>query len=166
MAYVALGSNLGDRRAHLAAALDAIASLPGVASVQPSGFYETEPVGPQNQGAFLNAAARLQTTLSPKILLGELLTIEHRLGRPPREQRETWGPREIDLDLLLWDNAVIDLPGLTLPHPRLAERWFVLRPLLDVAAGVVHPTLNRTIRELLDAVTPPPLSPKPVGGER
>lgn len=153
-AFVALGSNLGDRKAHLRAALAAIANLPGVAEVQPSEFYETAPVGPQDQGPFLNAAARVKTTLAPEVLLRELLALENRLGRPPRDERQHWGPREIDLDLLLFDDRVLNLPGVTVPHPRMHERWFVLRPLCDIAPDVVHPILKQTVRDLLDAVAP------------
>lgn len=154
-AYVALGSNLGDRRAHLDAALQAIAELPGVAAVTPSPYYETAPVGPQDQGPFLNAAARVETTLSPVALLEALLGLERRLGRPPREERRHWGPREIDLDLLLYGSAILDEPGLTLPHPRLHERWFVLRPLCDVGPDEIHPVLQRTMRSLLAELDAP-----------
>ncbi len=151
-AYVALGSNLGDRRRHLDAAVGAVRRLDGVDAVRVSGVYETEPVGPAGQGPFLNAAAEVQTTLSARELLGGLLAIEARLGRPPRAEREHWGPREIDLDLLLYGEAVIDEPGLTVPHPRLAERGFVLLPLCDLASGLVHPVSGRTVREMLDAL--------------
>lgn len=148
-AYVALGSNLGDRRAHLENALAAIADLSGVLDVVPSDFYETAPVGPQDQGMYLNAAARIETTLTPQQFLEQLLSIERRLGRPPREARQHWGPREIDLDLLLHGDSVLDLPGLTLPHPRLHERSFVLLPMCDVAADVTHPVRRQTMRKLL-----------------
>ncbi|MBB6428517.1 2-amino-4-hydroxy-6-hydroxymethyldihydropteridine diphosphokinase [Algisphaera agarilytica] len=151
-AYIALGSNLGDRRAHLDAALAAIGELPGVGEVTPSTYYETAPVGPQDQGMFLNAAARVATASTPEAFLEQLLTLERRLGRPPREERRHWGPREIDLDLLLHGNTVLDLPGLTLPHPRLHERAFVLRPLCDIAAEVPHPLFRQTMRELLAEV--------------
>ncbi len=152
VAFIALGSNVGDRAQHLQNALAAVADLPGVLAVVPSEFYETDPVGPQDQGKFLNAAARVETTLPPEVLLERLLVVERTLGRPPREERQHWGPREIDLDLLLHGDTVLDLPGLTLPHPRLHERWFVLRPMCDVAADVAHPLFRRTMRELLDEV--------------
>lgn len=148
-AYLALGSNVGDRDEHLRRALAAVAALPGISSVVPSAFYETAPVGPQDQGPFLNAAARIDTTLAPEPLLEQLLGLERKLGRPPREARQHWGPREIDLDLLLHGDTVLDLPGLTLPHPRLHERWFVLRPMCDVGPDVPHPLFRQTMRQLL-----------------
>lgn len=159
-AGIALGSNLGDRAQHLRRALAAVATLPGVESVTPSRFIETSPApgSPQDQGDFLNAAALLTTTLPPEILLKELLAIEAQLGRPAREDRQHWGPREIDLDLLFHGQAVLDRPGLTLPHPRLHERAFVLDPLDDVAPDWVHPVLGKTVAalraELETAVTP------------
>jgi 2-amino-4-hydroxy-6-hydroxymethyldihydropteridine diphosphokinase len=147
-AYIALGSNLGDRQAHLRRALGAVALLPGVELVTVSRFIETEPVGPQDQGLFLNAAAKLETSLEPGVLLSALLDIERRLGRPAREDRRHWGPREIDLDLLLYGDRVLDQPGLTVPHPHLHERAFVLEPLCEVASDVTHPVLNLTVGAL------------------
>lgn len=143
-----MGSNLGDRAEHLRRALAAMAILPGVESVTPSRFVETAPVGPQDQGDFLNAAALLTTTLPPDILLDELLRLERALGRPPREERRHWGPREIDLDLLFHGQTVLDQTGLTLPHPRLHERAFVLGPLADVAPGWIHPVLGKSVTEM------------------
>ena len=148
-AYIALGANLGDRRRHLDAAVVAVRAMAGVDAVRVSGIYETDPVGPADQGRFLNAAAEVTTSRSARALLDGLLAIEARLGRPPRAEREHWGPREIDLDLLLYGEAVIDEPGLTVPHPRLAERGFVLLPLCDLAPGLVHPVSGRTMRDLL-----------------
>ena len=154
-AYLALGSNLGDRRRHLDAAVSAVVALPGVAGLRLSRVRETAPVGPQDQGAFLNAAAEIQTTLSPTALLAALLAIEARLGRPARADRRHWGPREIDLDLLLHGEQILDGEGLTLPHPRLHERRFVLDPLGDLAAGLVVPGLNQTVAGLLATLPTP-----------
>ena len=141
-AYLGLGSNLGDRRRHLDAAVGAVAALPGVAGLRLSRVRETAPVGPQDQGAFLNAVAEVRTTASPVVLLAALLAIEARLGRPVRAQRRHWGPREIDLDLLMLGGQTVDTDGLTLPHPRLHERRFVLEPLHDLAPNAVVPGLG------------------------
>lgn len=143
-AYIALGSNLGDRAATLHAALERLGALGTVEAVSP--FLETDPVGYTEQPRFLNAAARLRTTLSPEDVLRGLLGIEAALGRV-RTLR--WGPRTIDLDLLLYDDMVLHDPGLSLPHPRLHERRFVLEPLAAIAPDAVHPLLHRAVRELL-----------------
>jgi len=152
-ACVALGSNMGDRPRHLRDAVDAIAALPGVADLRQGGVYETEPVGgPPGQDFYLNSAVRFTTTLPPETLLAKLLEIERAAGRPHRDERQPNGPRPLDLDLLLYDDRVIDRPGLTLPHPRMHGREFVLAPLADVAPQMTHPVLGRTIRELLFAL--------------
>ena len=136
-AYVGVGANLGDREATIRAAL---AALPGVVAV--SELRETAPVGVVDQPPFLNGAAALETKLSPRELLDALLEVERRLGR---ERRERWGPRTIDLDLLLHGDDVVDEPGLTVPHPRLHERRFALEPLLDLDPDLVVPGRGRVI---------------------
>lgn len=155
-AYLALGSNLGDRRRHLDAAVGAVAALPGVSGLRLSRVRETAPVGPQDQGAFLNAVAEIRTTLGPADLLAALLAVEARLGRPARDQRRHWGPREIDLDLLMLGGQRVDADGLTLPHPRLHERRFVLEPLHDLAPDAVVSGTGRTVAELLANLPAPP----------
>jgi 2-amino-4-hydroxy-6-hydroxymethyldihydropteridine diphosphokinase len=146
-ASIALGSNLGDRRAFLDRAVRALRSQAGVHSVHLSPVYETAPVGgPPGQGPYLNAAAEVATDLGPADLLRTLLEIERQLGR---ERREKDGPRTIDLDILLYNELVIDDAGLIVPHPRLHERLFVLKPLADLAPGLVHPVLKKTIAQLL-----------------
>ncbi len=147
IAAIALGSNLGDRRDRIASGLRAIAALRGVSLIAASELFETAPVGPVAQEAFLNAAALIRTGLPPRDLLSELLGIEQAHGRD-RAAGERWGPRTLDLDLLLYGDLVIDEPGLTIPHPRLHERAFVLDPLVLLAPDLIVPTLGRTIREL------------------
>ncbi len=136
-AYVGLGSNLGDREALLRAALEQLAAEPGVELVSVSGFRETEPVGLLDQPRFLNAAAAVETALAPRALLERLLGIERRLGRERSGPR--FGPRTIDLDLLLYGQEQLDEPGLTVPHPRLHERAFVLEPLAELEPELVVP---------------------------
>jgi 2-amino-4-hydroxy-6-hydroxymethyldihydropteridine diphosphokinase len=146
-AYIALGSNLGDRRKNLDQALELLAQHSELRVARVSGFFETTPVGgPAGQGPYLNAAAEVNTDLSPRELLDVLLEVERSLGRV---RGEVNAPRTIDLDLLLYDDLVLAEPNLTVPHPRLAERWFVLAPLAEIAPRAVHPLARRTIAELL-----------------
>lgn len=152
-AYVALGSNLGDRAAHLRRALEALRATPDVERVERSRLYETAPVGPAPQGAFLNAAARVETGLSPRALLERLLAVERGEGRVRTGER--WGPRTLDLDLLLYGDAVVAEPGLEIPHPRLHERPFVLEPLVELAAELRHPTRGETLSALAARVRDP-----------
>lgn len=145
-AMIGLGSNLGDRRAFLEGAIAALAASPGVEVRRVSSFRETEPVGgPAGQGPFLNAVAVLETALDPFELLHLLREIEARAGRV---RTIRWGARTLDLDLLLFDDRIIETDELTVPHPRLAERRFVLEPLAEVAPDAVEPTRGRTVSEL------------------
>lgn len=137
LAYVGLGSNLGDREAALRGALELLAAEPGVELVAVSAFRETEPVGLVDQPPFLNAAAAVETELGPHALLQRLLAIERALGR--RRTGPRFGPRTIDLDLLLYGDLVLDGPRLTLPHPRLHERRFALEPLAELDPHLVVP---------------------------
>jgi 2-amino-4-hydroxy-6-hydroxymethyldihydropteridine diphosphokinase len=134
-AYIGVGSNLGDRETTIRAAIQA---LPGVAAV--SALRETDPVGPVEQPTFLNGAVAVETELSPRELLDLLLAVERDLGR---ERRERWGPRTIDLDLLLYGDRVVDEPGLSIPHPRLHERRFALEPLAELDPGLEIPGRGR-----------------------
>ena len=131
----------------IAAAVDALRSDEEVLEVEVSGLMETDPVGgPAGQDRYLNGAARVRTTRDAGSLLALMLAIEKRLGRL---RREHWGPRSMDLDLLLFDDAVIDEPGLTVPHPRMGERGFVLKPLAEIAGEVIHPVTKQSIRAML-----------------
>ncbi len=147
--YLALGTNLGDRLANLRAAL---AALPlAVQVLYRSEVYETPPWGIPDQPAFLNMAVKGETRLAPLDLLHHLKQLEKKLGRLPSVR---YGPRLIDIDILFYDDLIIDTPELTIPHPRLHERAFVLIPLADVAAELVHPVLHASIRDLLAGVDP------------
>jgi 2-amino-4-hydroxy-6-hydroxymethyldihydropteridine diphosphokinase len=151
-AYIGLGSNLGDRQEYLDRALQALQEHPGIVVTQVSSTHETAPVGgPPGQGPYLNAAAELQTDLGPAELLDVLLEVERQLGRV---RSERFGPRTIDLDLLLYGDLLHEDPRLTVPHPRMAERAFVLGPLCEIAPDVVHPIRRRTVRELLEQLAP------------
>lgn len=130
VAYVALGSNLGDREDHLRRALADLAERGDIRLLRCSSFHETEPVGgPPGQGRYLNAVAAIETTLAPRALLDRLLAVEQLHGRARGERN---GPRTLDLDLLLYGDEQIDEPGLTVPHPRMCDRDFVLLPLAEV----------------------------------
>jgi 2-amino-4-hydroxy-6-hydroxymethyldihydropteridine diphosphokinase len=135
-AFVGIGSNLGDRETHLRSAIDLLAAEDGIALVAVSRLRETEPVGPVEQGPFLNGAVQVTTELPPGQLLERLLAVEQRLGRV---RAERFGPRTIDLDLLLYGDEVVEEAGLTVPHPRLHERKFALEPLAELAPGLVVP---------------------------
>lgn len=147
--YVALGSNLGDRADNLRYARQLLGELPGTQLTGCSHVYETAPVGPIDQRPFLNAAVELNTSLAPIELLDHLQAIEDRCGRV---RKERWGPRTIDLDMLLYDDLQMNKDRLILPHPYMHERAFVLKPLADVAPELRLNRFGRTVQELLAAV--------------
>jgi 2-amino-4-hydroxy-6-hydroxymethyldihydropteridine diphosphokinase len=147
--YVSLGSNLGERQKHLDDAVAALAEIGTVMAV--SSYYETEPVDFPGQPWFLNRALALETELMPKQLLSAVQAIEHQLGRS-RKKNQPKGPRTIDIDILLFGNSHIDTPALTVPHPAMHRRRFVLEPLAEIAPEVRHPVFKHSIRELRDAL--------------
>ena len=145
--YLALGSNMGDRAAHLKMAVGNLA--PQMILKAKSPIYETPPWGYTNQDAFLNQVVKVETYLEALPLLKHLKRLEKALGRAPTVKN---GPRVIDIDILFFDDVAIDSPPLSVPHPRLHERAFVLVPLADIAPDFVHPVLRQTVKELMRAV--------------
>ena len=148
LVYLGLGSNLGDKAAHLRDAFVQLANLGTI--LKTSRVYETEPVGDTNQDWFLNCAVALETVLEPDKLLAAIKTIERRLGRT-RTRRN--GPRVIDIDILFYDDRVVNTSRLVIPHPRLQDRLFVLQPLMDLDPTFVHPVLTKTIQDLYQGRT-------------
>jgi 2-amino-4-hydroxy-6-hydroxymethyldihydropteridine diphosphokinase len=148
-AYVGLGANLGDREQNLRRAVELLAAEPGIELVAVSSFRETDPVGYLDQPRFLNGACTVETDLTASELLERLLAVERALGRE-RGTGPRWGPRAIDLDLLLYGEETVDEPGLTVPHPRLTERSFALEPLVELAPGLRLPD-GRAVRDVLRA---------------
>lgn len=151
-AYIGLGSNQGNRELNLLRAVAELGKVPDSRVSGLSPFYETSPVGVNQQPDFYNAVLRLSTRLAPHDLLHHLQRIEETVFHRTRTLR--WGPRTMDLDLLLYGDQVTESDELTIPHPALAERRFVLQPLHDLAPALVHPTLGRTVAELLQSLPP------------
>lgn len=149
-AYIALGANLGDRRTNIVRALDLLRTLPRIEVKKVSGLIETAAVGgPPDSPPYLNGAAELETTLTAEALLDRLLAVEAQIGRV---RQEKWGPRVIDLDLLLYGGQVIDLPHLKVPHPLMHTRRFVLEPLAQIAPCVLHPLQRKSVAALLTSL--------------
>jgi len=150
IAYIGLGSNMGDKLAACRRALELLTRAGRINRV--SSFYCTEPVGYPDQEMFLNAVAELETDLSPLALLAACHVIEEELGR---NRMFRWGPRTIDLDILLYGNQVVNTGELTIPHPLMAERRFVLTPLCEIAPAAVHPVSKKTVSHLLEELSDP-----------
>ena len=142
LVYIGLGSNVGDRRFYIDRALDLLAETVAIRAV--SSIYETDPVGYKIQPPFLNGVAEVETLIPPHDLFRRLQEIEIEVGR---QLRFRWGPREIDLDILMYGNRIIDTPNLTIPHPEMHRRNFVLIPLCEIANNLVHPILQKEIQD-------------------
>jgi len=153
IAYIGLGSNLDDPEAHVQAALDELGDIPQTRLLNKSSLYRSAPVGPQDQPDFINAVAQVETSMQADVLLGRLLEIEDRHGR---HRTRHWGPRTLDLDLLLYGNMIINNENLTVPHPHIALRSFVLCPLLELEPLIEVPGLGpaRALLEKLDGGLP------------
>lgn len=149
-AYLSLGSNLGDRQANLEKAIELIKGHQGIQLEQVSSLYETEPVGYEDQDWFVNAVVEIATTLSPQELLGAAAEVENQLGRV---RTIRWGPRTVDVDILFYGNHLVVEENLEIPHPRIQERAFVLKPLAEIAPDFVHPYYGQTAEDLLENLT-------------
>ncbi len=150
IAYIGIGANIGSPRAQCEEALRRINETKGIKVLRTSSFYRTEPIGVTDQGWFINAVCEVKTTVSPRRLLSRLKEIEGLMGRT---EGPRWGPRLIDLDILLYGQIIIDEEGLKIPHPELHKRRFVLEPLCEIASYVIHPVYNISARGLLSRLS-------------
>lgn len=146
-ACLSLGSNLGFRKSNLRKALKALSGIAKIMKI--SRFIHTRPYGKTDQPDFINCAVKIETRLSPEELLDQLLNIEERLGRV---RKEKWGPRKIDIDIIFYNDGVIDTPRLKVPHPDMQNRDFVLKPLMEICPDFVHPVLKKSVREMANVL--------------
>jgi 2-amino-4-hydroxy-6-hydroxymethyldihydropteridine diphosphokinase len=157
-AFIGIGSNLGDRAANYREAIARIAEIPHTRVVRQSSIYETEPVG-NLKGAFLNGVIEVETEIAPEVLMRRLLAIERVMGRKRvrgrKPARGKYRPRIIDLDLLFFNKEMIESRALTVPHPRIQERLFVLAPMAELAPALIHPKLNHSISEMMASLKSP-----------
>jgi len=145
--YIGIGSNLGDREGNIGRAIGLLEGNPDIQIIKASSLYETEPVGYKEQGDFLNAVIEISTSLGSRDLLKIIKNITNSINTKPKER---WGPRSIDLDILFYDDLVIQEEDLAIPHPRLHDRGFVLVPLVEIAPDLIHPVLKISVKKLLD----------------
>lgn len=147
IAYIALGSNLGERQANLQRAVATLCGHPEIALLKQARIIETAPLGPSGQEPYLNTVLEIETSLTARQLLATCLDVEDYLGR---ERKGKWAARTIDLDLILFGNEIIDEPGLSVPHMEMCNRRFVLEPLCEIAPDFIHPVLNMRVYQLLE----------------
>jgi len=148
--YVSFGSNKGDKLANCINGIACLRDLESVSIENQSDYYLTEPQELKAQSWFLNGVVKIKTTLDPFALLNALKMIEHKFGRISTEMR--YGPRVLDFDIIFYNNTIINTPGLVVPHPRMHKREFVLRPLCDLSPDILHPVLNKSVKQLLDEI--------------
>ena len=151
-AFIAIGSNMESPAANCRQAMDRLADLPGMTLLARSSLYRSEPFGKTDQDWFVNAVVRIDTSLSPEELLKTCLSIEQEMGRT---RSEKWGPRIIDLDILFYDDLILKLEGLEIPHPGIPERSFVLVPMNEIAPDCIHPQLKKPVKTLLEEIENP-----------
>ena len=149
LAYIGFGSNIGERLTYIQNSLHSLSAVEGITLTTISSIYMTEPVGNVVQDDFLNGVVSLETSLSPHSLLHTLKDIEISIGR---QHRTRWGPREIDMDILIYDDLCLQTPDLTIPHPEMHLRRFVLTPLAEIASNLSHPVFNKSILSLLHSL--------------
>ena len=150
IAYIAIGSNIGNSRDNCIEAIREMSKNDSIKVISKSSFYQTSPISPIKQEWFINSVIKINTSLTPIKLLTNLLNIESAMGRV---RKEKWGPRLIDLDLLFYDNQILNEEKITIPHPEISKRNFVLIPLCEIAENLNHPTLKKNIKTLLQEST-------------